>query len=436
MFRILIILSTLFLGSLLHGQGWDMQVIDPNMRLTDVHAISADEAVAIGYELVLDGRAAVYRTIDGGASWDTVNTINAGVLREVDFINSQTGWTVGWELDPLFHIPEVTVWKTENSGLSWTRSSSGLELGQGSVIEMVSDTKGWIFGETNQLFETEVYCLESGSPNWQADCPLPGIDRFQSGVLRDMFFLDNNYGWIAAPPDTIYLTTNGGTTWTARSIPTIGGLDSRINFVDQQHGWLVDEGGIYLRTTDGGLNWTEETSIGTLSDIQFLTTNSGWSVGEGGLLQYTTDGGGTWIQQAVTTQKLNALSFISADTGYVVGEEGIVLKTVNGGVTGIGDQVPETTPSSIRLLANYPNPFNPSTTLRFELYRRSEVLLQITDISGRLVRILVNNERSAGMHDVKWDGRDETATPVASGVYLSQLESGGEVQSQKILLVR
>jgi len=436
MFRILTLLLMFILGNMIQAQGWDVQVIDPGMSLADVYTFSADEAIVVGNKLVLNGAAAVYRTTNSGASWDTLFTISAGRMNEMEFLDDQNGWIVGWELDPLFQTPNTRVWKTNDGGITWLSNSQGLGAGQGFAVEILSNTDGWVFGKTNQLFATELYCLNSGLPDWQMNCPLNGIGSNQIANMRDMFFLNTDYGWMASSLDTIYVTTNGGASWNARPLPALIGASPTIYFLNELQGWVVDNSGGYFSTADGGISWNQEMGIGSINDIQFPETNVGWIAGDGGNLQNSIDGGNSWIQQPVTTQNLNAVSFVSPDTGYIVGTGGVVLSTVTGGATGIEDQSDNLLLKEMTLLPNYPNPFNPSTTLQFELQRRSNVLLQITDVSGRHVRTLVNDSRSAGHHEVKWDGRDDAGNSITSGVYLSRLESKGVVQSQKMLLVR
>ena len=85
---------------------------------------------------------------------------------------------------------------------------------------------------------------------------------------------------------------------------------------------------------------------------------------------------------------------------------------------------------------NYPNPFNPATMIEFTLERRESVSLTVYDLSGRLVRELVSNERlQAGVHRRTWDGRDTRGRPVASGVYFWQLDSpDGTIRRRMVLL--
>lgn len=91
---------------------------------------------------------------------------------------------------------------------------------------------------------------------------------------------------------------------------------------------------------------------------------------------------------------------------------------------------------SYRLANNYPNPFNPSTTIVFSLERHSQVELSIYNLLGQKVNTLLNEVVTAGEHSVTWDGRDFDGDPVASGVYLYQLKTDDFVDSKKMLLLR
>lgn len=90
------------------------------------------------------------------------------------------------------------------------------------------------------------------------------------------------------------------------------------------------------------------------------------------------------------------------------------------------------------LFPNMPNPFNPVTTIRYEVGKPapSSVEIEIYDIRGRLVRTLVREARSSGRHEVTWDGRDDRGVSAASGVYLYRLRIGGFSDVRKMLLVK
>lgn len=93
-------------------------------------------------------------------------------------------------------------------------------------------------------------------------------------------------------------------------------------------------------------------------------------------------------------------------------------------------------PERFALLANYPNPFNPVTSIRYELPITTRVILKVYNILGQEVRTLVRSVESAGFKEVQWDGRDASGQAVASGVYIYRIEAGQFVTSRKMLLIK
>ncbi|MCP4242682.1 MAG: T9SS type A sorting domain-containing protein, partial [bacterium] len=103
------------------------------------------------------------------------------------------------------------------------------------------------------------------------------------------------------------------------------------------------------------------------------------------------------------------------------------------GVSGVGDNV---VPTKTALLSAYPNPFNPSTKLSFELATPARVRLNIFDAAGRLVTTLVDEQRGVGRHDFVWNGQNDAGRSVASGVYLYRFEAGDVVQTKRMMLLK
>ncbi len=94
-------------------------------------------------------------------------------------------------------------------------------------------------------------------------------------------------------------------------------------------------------------------------------------------------------------------------------------------------------PAGASLLPNTPNPFNPQTTMAYELASVQSVRLVIYDTRGRQVRALVNGDvMPAGRHTLVWDGRGDDGRELPSGVYLSRLEAGGVVSQERMTMVR
>ena len=93
-------------------------------------------------------------------------------------------------------------------------------------------------------------------------------------------------------------------------------------------------------------------------------------------------------------------------------------------------------PARFAVYQNYPNPFNPSTTIAFDLARAQEVSLRIYDVSGRLVRTLLDGPLPAATHRISWLGTDDSGRTVASGVYVYRLTAGDRTETRQMVLVQ
>jgi flagellar hook assembly protein FlgD len=85
---------------------------------------------------------------------------------------------------------------------------------------------------------------------------------------------------------------------------------------------------------------------------------------------------------------------------------------------------------------NYPNPFNPSTTIRFAIPKTGMTRLIVYDILGREVRTLMNSDLNAGYHQIVWNGRNNSGSQVASGMYLYRIEAGSFISIKKMMLLK
>jgi flagellar hook capping protein FlgD len=94
------------------------------------------------------------------------------------------------------------------------------------------------------------------------------------------------------------------------------------------------------------------------------------------------------------------------------------------------------TPQQFALLANYPNPFNPSTTIRYELSQTSHVKLTVYDMLGQKIRDLVDLSQSGGAYSVVWDGRDGSGYQSANGVYFYEIQAGDFRSIRKMMLTK
>jgi hypothetical protein len=102
----------------------------------------------------------------------------------------------------------------------------------------------------------------------------------------------------------------------------------------------------------------------------------------------------------------------------------------------VDDEYLSVTPPNTELAQNYPNPFNPTTKIGYQLANSTDVTLKIYDITGRLIKVLVDETREAGYHSVIWHGKDDSGKDVSSGMYMYRLKTKDSEQTKRMLLLR
>ncbi|SVD43743.1 uncharacterized protein METZ01_LOCUS396597, partial [marine metagenome] len=99
-------------------------------------------------------------------------------------------------------------------------------------------------------------------------------------------------------------------------------------------------------------------------------------------------------------------------------------------------EVAAETPDGFELGEAYPNPFNPETTIRFDLPSSADVDLSLYNLAGQQVATLASGLREAGSYNLVWDGRDDAGRDLASGMYFYRLIAGDRVETRKLMLLR
>ncbi len=140
-----------------------------------------------------------------------------------------------------------------------------------------------------------------------------------------------------------------------------------------------------------------------------------------------------------TTSSSSQYSFtddnVSAGTDYTYRLSEV---STNGAVNVIGTTSVETSaiPATTQLFAAYPNPFNPSTNIKYQLAQDSYVTLAVYDVLGRQIKMLANQQQAAGEYSVQWDGSTDTGLSAPSGTYLVRMQMQGFNQIQKVQLLK
>ena len=132
-------------------------------------------------------------------------------------------------------------------------------------------------------------------------------------------------------------------------------------------------------------------------------------------------GGGRIVEVVLEGTPILSIDRVSLNEG------GIPVRIVGGEVE---------VPGAYRLSQNHPNPFNPETTITYDIAKAGTVRLSVYALTGQMVRMLVEGERPAGSHSVVWDGRDDTGREVASGVYVCRMEVGTYSAVRKMVLMQ
>ena len=216
-------------------------------------------------------------------------------------------------------------------------------------IYFVDENVGYLTGGRGTILKTE-----DGGKTWarkmaRSDAPATGR-RGRGGIRANLMgiqMISETTGFIAGSENTILKTTDGGETWVgsserARVGETRNNLED-IWFVSPTTGWVVGSFGTLMHTTDGGEGW-EKRNPGfdnNLFGLYFHDENTGWICGQEGLILHTADGGATWNQQETESyDDLHDIIFVDAMVGWAVGGFNSVLHTTDGGKTWTISNIP------------------------------------------------------------------------------------------------
>lgn len=313
--------------------------ISGNVNATDIFFASQDTGYCTAGSGSLTGK--IYRTSNSGASWTIMfDTTNIG-MRDVFFINVNTGWAVG---------NGGTVKYTSNTGINWVSRNFN--------------------GTTN----TNVFALSADTV-------------FVSG------FGSSGY---------IVKSVNGGINWSFTTVPANLADIRFIDFVDSYTGYA---GGLALgglggmcKTTDRGLTWVQLLSYSgtTPTDCAFMNANTGYVVNSTEL-KLTTDGGTSWSNQTIPSAGQFEKISLVPPFGCIAGKKIATLATI--GIQQISSEVPH----NFSLSQNYPNPFNPVTNIGFSIPKTGMVKIVVHDILGKQTAVPVDQQLSAGSYTVDFN---------------------------------
>jgi photosystem II stability/assembly factor-like uncharacterized protein len=233
----------------------------------------------------------------------------------VSFPNDLDGWVVG---------NEPAVYRTRDGGASWEYEPIDAPHTSFWGVAAIGDARAWICGTGGT-----VYATSDGGDTWHRQ---PGPARV---TLNGVCFLDSLNGWVVGDGGFIMRTTDGGVTWEQVESGTTSALYG-LDFRSADRGWVCGEDGCVLFWNGGLWSSLESSSTEDLMDIAFGDDLSGWAVGHGSTVLRTDDGGATWFRQEIPgglTPFLEGVFAWSRSEAWIVGLNGTILATDDGGVT-------------------------------------------------------------------------------------------------------
>jgi photosystem II stability/assembly factor-like uncharacterized protein len=336
------------------GETWQITADGDFGRLTSVYFTS----VNTGYMVCSYGK--IYKTTDGGYLWDTLAGYSGLSLTEVTFVNENTGFVAGEGNGA------GTILKTNDGGMSWSSIYDGDRPVRG--IHFIDENVGYAI-----LYSSVIKTINGGM-EWTE------TSLSNEGILLDIFFVNQDVGYVCGFMGDFYKTTDGGETWIKLPTPFSNSLIC-MYFVDENTGYMCGDGCTFFQTDNGGINWT------SLDYFSCSWSNSVWF-----------------------TDDLN---------GYIVGGNGKILKTTNGGLVSSGTHQK---PGSGFTL--FPNPANSTITIN-----------TADNTNGLQVKISVLN--CNGMQVIKGKYHNLPVqmdiSALAAGIYLLRIETANAVETRKLI---
>jgi photosystem II stability/assembly factor-like uncharacterized protein len=381
----------------------------------------------------------IFYTSDGGLNWNQQQTNTTSKIMRLFFLDDYRAWALAWADagagDKAFYGTEILT--TTNGGELWNVEQYREENVFLRAIYFLDTLKGFVGGVPGQFLMTT-----DGGLTWEPANIDSGI--FSHFPVIDFKFYDELYGFACGGrfdiAGVIWRTINGGESWApldAQYSPADEVWD--IHFFDSLNvmgiGGDPDQYGVgTLTSTDAGISWSYE-EIGVFGQalaVSFRTENEGWAVVPQAEAFVTTfDYSANWLTYFTPdSSKLYDIVFTDSLTGYAVGEEGVIVKYKYQFPDFVTED-PSEVLTEFELHQNFPNPFNPSTTISFYLSEPGQISVNIYNLIGTHIANLIEDYHLSGNYSLVWNAENEP-----SGVYYFQLNVNGKLATKKMMLLK
>jgi len=355
------------------------------------------------------------KTTNGGLNWSSVAVPSYADFNSVWSASTNDAFLGGWD----------TVYTTHNAGQSWQGAYTQTVNYAIHDLQFISSDHGFAFMTWAQMGKTN-----DGGNNWSL---APGAG-FTAWDFFGGHMLDQNTGYAVGDNQLLCKTTDGGNNF--QVYEWNGYLDFtgiRIQGVfatSDQNAVAVADSGVIFRTIDGGNYWSRSSIAGPedhLMDIYFVNANTGYVVGYNGKVFKSTNGGENWIQEPlITDNHLNSVFFISENLGWAVGDFGTILRYEGTNSVNSGNIRDNTSSISIA-----PNPATEESTISFSLSAQEDVLIEIRDISGRVLSVINNGILAVGNHSIRMNLPD-----LSNGMYVCLVRTPGNSSCKTFIISR
>jgi len=388
-------------------------------------------------------------TNSNGVFWQNLYSISDTGWKKIELngVNVQTvyphksgpiGWAIGIGAEPNLNNREF-IFCSFMGGTTKTMSY-GIDTNN---TEAISKIDGFpdptICGETFAIGGKKLYRRYFNDTIWQPIYNLTIEGNFASLKARE----ENAYVYAGGGEGfagmLLIRSSNKGDTWENLSpMCYVADLDF---YGETNHKIFVTDHFKILRSLDSGLNWSNVFSSDSLGfqkisfsrDGKFIyaAANSNFYDLPRTYLFASSDDGNTWQIDQLPMYDI----VVGMDVDY---DNFIYLATISDGVFRVKSPIVninnDTTlhfPENLSLNQNFPNPFNPLTTISYQLPTKNFVTLKVYDLLGNEVATLVNEEKPAGRYETSFNSQQ-----LPSGIYFYQLKSGAKIQNRKMVLVK